>query len=146
MNTVLWIELLTAVHTGLKPSNNLDLLIKGNIKMNRRKELKMEYKMAVKPIGIYKIHNLENGKIYLGKSMNLDGAINSSGFQLKLNAHKNKSLQDEWNKLGADKFSFEILEVIEQSDEVGRNYKDELDNLQEIWVNKLQPYGEKEYK
>jgi hypothetical protein len=113
--------------------------------MDRRKELKQSYKMAERPMGIYQIRNLLNGKIYIGKSENLDGAFNSSRFQLKYGLHKNKSLQDDWKSFGEKNFVFEILQQVKSSDESVLNIKDELKRLEILWLEKSAPYGEKEY-
>ena len=49
-------------------------------------------------IGIYKIENTSNGKIYIGKSTNISSRIKSHLSQLQSNKHKNISLQNDFNK------------------------------------------------
>lgn len=113
--------------------------------MKTRKEIHSEYKERVKPSGVFQIRNLANGKVLLGSSLNLEGPLNKHRFMLKINGHPNKELQRDWNELGPDHFSFEILETIPLSDNPNFNLKDELTLLEEIWLEKLQPFGERGY-
>jgi hypothetical protein len=110
-----------------------------------RKEIHREYKERVKPSGIFQIRNMANGKVLLGSSLNLEGPLNKHRFMLKINGHPNKELQKDWNELGPDQFSFEILETVQFSDNPNFNLKDELTLLEEIWLEKLQPFGERGY-
>ena len=59
--------------------------------------------------------------------------------------HRNKELRKEWNEYGSDKFVFEILEVVQDTDDPNFNLNDELTLLEQIWLEKLQPFGERGY-
>ncbi len=59
--------------------------------------------------------------------------------------HENKALQKEWNEYGPDKFVFEILEVVQVKDDPNFTLEDELTLLEMIWLEKLQPFGERGY-
>lgn len=113
--------------------------------MKTRKEIHQEYKERVKPAGVYQVRNLVNGKILLGSSLNLEGPLNRHKFMLKIGSHTNKALQQAWNEYGADKFEFEILEEIQIKDDPNFNLNDELTLLEMIWMEKLQPVGERGY-
>lgn len=113
--------------------------------MQRRKEIHREYKERVKPSGVFQIKNLANGKVLLGSSLNLEGPLNKHRFMLKINGHPNQELQKDWNALGPDPFIFEILETVQIQDSPNFNLKDELTLLEEIWFEKLQPFGERGY-
>ena len=110
-----------------------------------RKEIHREYKERVKPSGVFQIKNMVNGKVLLGSSLNLEGPLNKHRFMLKINGHPNKELQQDWNELGPDQFSFEILETVQLSESPNFNLKDELTLLEEIWLEKIQPFGERGY-
>ena len=101
--------------------------------------------MRVKPAGVFQIKNTVNGKVLLGSSMNLEGPLNAHRFMLGSGHHENKILQQEWNEYGADKFVFEILEEVKVRDDPNFNLDDELTLLEEIWLEKLQPFGERGY-
>ncbi len=63
-----------------------------------------------KKIGIYKITNLVNGKVYIGQSRDLRKRLNGHKNTLNNNTHYNDYLQRSWNKYGEDNFTFEIIE------------------------------------
>ena len=113
--------------------------------MKSREELKREYKGRIKPAGIFQIKNTANGKVLLGSSLNLEGPLNLHRFMLRTDHHENKTLQQEWNEFGADKFVFEILEEVKVQADPNFNLDDELTLLEEIWLEKLQPFGERGY-
>ena len=113
--------------------------------MKTRKEIHREYKERVKPSGVFQIKNMANGKVLLGSSLNLEGPLNKHRFMLKVNNHPNKDLQKDWNELGPDQFTFEILETVQIRDHPNFNLKDELTLLEEIWLEKLQPFGARGY-
>ena len=108
-----------------------------------RKELQREYKERVKPSGVYQVKNLANGKVLLGSSLNLEGLLNRNRFTLRNNSHPNEELQKDWNELGPDQFLFEILEVVQVQDDPNFNLKDELTLLEQVWLEKLQPFRER---
>ena len=110
-----------------------------------RKEIHREYKERVKPSGVFQIKNIANGKVLLGSSLNLEGRLNKHRFMLRIDSHPNKELQKDWNELGPDQFTLEILETIPVKDDPNFNLKDELTLLEEIWLEKLQPFGERGY-
>ena len=63
-----------------------------------------------KMIGIYKITNLINNKIYIGSSKNLKKRLNDHFSYLKRNKHGNNHLQASYNKHGLNYFTTEIIE------------------------------------
>jgi len=114
-------------------------------KAKTRKEIHREYRERVKPAGVFQVKNLTNGKVLLGSSLNLEGPLNRHRFMLKIGSHTNKALQKDWEELGPDQFAFEILEEVKRKDDPNFNLKDELTLLEMIWLEKLQPFGERGY-
>jgi group I intron endonuclease len=113
--------------------------------MRSRKEINQEYKERLKPAGVFQVKNTVNGKVLLGSSLNLEGPLNAHKFMLEIGSHDNKELQKDWGEFGADQFIFEILEVVKVTDSPNFNLKDELTLLEQIWLEKLQPFGERGY-
>jgi len=113
--------------------------------MKDKKEIKKLYKQIVQPMGIFQIKNLASGKIYIGRSTDLNGKINSEKFQLKNNLHMNRELQNDFNDLGEEKFSFEILDRLLPKEKPDYDYDGDLQALKEMWLEKLQPFGTKGY-
>jgi hypothetical protein len=109
------------------------------------KDIKREYKERKKPAGVFQVKNTASGKVLLGSSLNLEGPLNGHKFMLTIGSHRNVALQKEWNEYGADKFVFEILEVVKVKDDPNFNIEDELTLLEQIWLEKPQPFGEKGY-
>lgn len=69
-----------------------------------------------KKIGIYRIVNTVNGKGYVGKTgMNFGDRWDSHRSLLNSGKHDNPLLQRAWDKYGAESFSFEILEVVDDA-------------------------------
>jgi len=113
--------------------------------MNAKQEIKREYKERKKPAGVFQVKNTSNGKILVGSSLNLEGPLNAHKFMLTIGKHRNEALQKEWNEFGGDKFMFEILEEVKVKDNPNFNIEDELTLLEQIWIEKLQPFGERGY-
>lgn len=113
--------------------------------MKCKKHIIREYKERKVQAGVFQIKNTANGKVLLGSSLNLEGPLNSHKFMLTIGSHRNKLLQEDWNRYSKDKFIFEVLEVVEEKDDPNFNQKDELTLLEEIWLEKNQPFGEKGY-
>lgn len=113
--------------------------------MKTKKDIKREYKERQKPAGVFQIKNTANGKVLLSSSLNLEGPLNAHRFMLTVGSHRNKTLQQEWNEYGPDKFVFEILEVVKVKDDPSFKLGDELALLEQIWLEELQPFGDRGY-
>lgn len=70
----------------------------------------------MKSCGIYKIQNLQNGKVYIGKSLYIERRIRHHKRALRANDHCNQHLQHAWNKYGEDAFEFAIVELCQADD------------------------------
>jgi hypothetical protein len=112
---------------------------------DKKRELKRQYKERPRVAGVFQVKNTANGRVLLGSSLNLDGPLNGHRFMLTIGTHRNEALQRDWNTYGADKFVFEVLEVVKVKDDPHFDVADELTLLEEIWVEKLQPFGEHGY-
>lgn len=110
-----------------------------------KKDLKREYKETLQPMGVYQIRNLTNEKVFIGSTLNLKGMFNRQRFQLEAKTHSNKALQKDWNTLGAEKFAFEILEEVFPRESPDYDYAADLEVLEDLWLEKIEPYGERGY-
>lgn len=117
------------------------------IMSDRKKELVRAYKAKVESedleSGVYQIKNLEDGKIYIGSSRNIN-KLNGLSFQLNMGTFLNKSLQSDWNRLGEEKFLIEVLESFVEGENPNVTNK-KIRELEKSWKEKLQPYGDKGY-
>ncbi|KOP77685.1 GIY-YIG nuclease family protein [Cytobacillus solani] len=112
--------------------------------MDRKKELKQQYKEIKIEAGIFQIKNTKNNKIFIGSTRNLK-TLNGTKFALENGAYTNKMLQKEWSEYGKDAFEMEVLEILKEKDDLYYNEKEELEKLEEKWLNQLQPFGERGY-
>gem|GEM_PF-124491 len=110
-------------------------------KMQNRKEISRQYKAAIQPMGVYRIKNSANGKIFVASSKQVDKICNRELFQLRNGLHLNKEMQQDFNQHGEQNFTFEVLEYLEPDKEQGYDYSFDLKTLEEKWLEKLKPYG-----
>ena len=73
-------------------------------------EQREERLKILKNCGIYIIQNLVNGNIYIGSSINIRKRFSQHKSTLRHNTHRNKHLQNAWNKYGEENFEFIIIE------------------------------------
>jgi hypothetical protein len=111
-----------------------------------RRELKREYKESRRPMGVFQVRNTATGRILVDASVNLPAIFNRLRAQLGLGAYlKNRALQADWDELGADAFAFEVLEELEPPDAPGYDPTGDLQAMRELWIEQLQPFGERGY-
>ena len=66
-------------------------------------------------IGIYKIINKINNKVYIGQSIDIDRRLKDHISGLNGNYGHNPHFQNAWNKYGEKNFEFEIVEEVEDT-------------------------------
>jgi hypothetical protein len=113
-------------------------------KMDRKKELKMQYKETKTEAGVYQIKNTINQKILIGSTMNLK-TLNGKKFELEMGVSTNRGLQQDLKEFGAKAFVIEELERLKVEEDRYTNLKSELKKLEEKWLDKLKPYGDQGY-
>ena len=96
-------------------------------------------------MGVYQIRNTLNGKLFVDSSLNIPGKINRITFQLNTGSHPSRSLQSDWNEFGKDVFEFETLEDVQPRSDANYNYAADIETLENLWLEKLEPYGDKGY-
>jgi len=112
--------------------------------MERKDELKRQYKDTKVEAGIYQVKNTKNLKVLIESTPNLK-TINGKRFSLDMGTYQNKGLLEELKEFGSEAFVFEVLEILEIPEEGYFDAKDALKKLKEKWLDKLQPYGEHGY-
>ncbi|MGQ0541461.1 MAG: GIY-YIG nuclease family protein [Blastocatellia bacterium] len=110
-----------------------------------KKAAKLAYKASRRPMGIFAIRNLANGKAFVGSTMDLTAMFNRIRFQLYAGSHSNKTLESDWKLFGTGKFEFEVLEEISPREDPNYDYSADLETLEDLWLEKLQPYDERGY-
>jgi len=115
--------------------------------MDRRKELREQYKNMKPDMGIFKIKSKSSNKCHIETTKDLKSTINSTKFKLEAGIYPNRELQKEWKDFGAKNFTIEILENLEyDKDESKTDYGEDLTLLQMIWEEKLLKQNMELYK
>ena len=84
-------------------------------------------------IGIYKIENLVNGKVYIGQTKEkFQRRYWVHRWKLREGTHDNFYLQRAWNKYGEENFKFEVIEVLS---------REKIDNREKYWIKKYKDIG-----
>jgi len=81
--------------------------------------------------GIYIIQNEVNGKIYVGSARSFFGRYQRHRWALENNNHWNSHLQCSYNKHHNNNFTFNILEIV--------NDRNELLDREQYWLDELRP-------
>jgi group I intron endonuclease len=76
--------------------------------------------LARKQSGIYQIHNVVNGKSYVGSAVCLRSRISKHRNDLRTGIHHSQKLQRAWAKYGEDSFAFNVIEFVEEDRLIAR--------------------------
>lgn len=110
-----------------------------------KKAAKSDYLLSHRPMGVFQIRNMANDRVFVDSSLNIPGKINRHKFQLNAGLHQTKGLQKDWNDLGEAAFEFETLEDVLPRTDTNYDYAADLETLEDLWLEKLEPYGESGY-
>jgi hypothetical protein len=110
-----------------------------------KKQLKKDYQQNPRPMGVFLIRNNLSDRVFLAAGIDLQGLINRYKFHLQHGSHPNKSLQADWNELGSANFAFEIVDELQPPNDPAFDARAELVVLENLWLEKLQPFGERGY-
>ena len=94
----------------------------------------MGYKLYA---GIYTIKCIENGKVYVGRSVQVPIRRKRHEYDLRDGVHTNKELQMDYDKYGKDAFVFELVEEVPKDIAY-----DELDELEREYINRFDSFRE----
>jgi hypothetical protein len=83
--------------------------------MSRRKEINDAYKARKLCGGVYTITNSANGKYLLSYTANLKSIQNRFQFAITTGSTVHHKLQKDWEQFGAQVFTLEVLEELEQN-------------------------------
>jgi hypothetical protein len=87
---------------------------------------------AFPPMGVYAIRDLQSGRVLLGASRNVHAALNRTRFELRMRSHADRTLQEAWDRGGAERFAFDVLELVKEREDAHFDYASELQALEEF--------------
>jgi hypothetical protein len=102
-----------------------------------RKAMLRAYKEKPPPMGIYAVRNTADSKWLIGASANVSGRLNREKFALDFGNHPSRALQADFNRLGGDAFTFEVLDTLDPSDDPDADAAEELAELLSMWLDRL---------
>ncbi len=109
--------------------------------MISKKQLTKDYKLQKQPVGVYAVHNKIDNKMFIGTSKNLPAVIRRFEFTLQMESFPYQDLIDDFKKLGKDNFEIKILDELELKNETDKEITAELNQLEELWIEKLKDDG-----
>lgn len=83
---------------------------------------------------IYKIINKQNGKIYIGSTLDIDSRWREHKNDLRKNKHHSIHLQRAWNKYGEENFEIQIIEMFDEID------NEKLREKEKYYIELFKPY------
>lgn len=83
-------------------------------------------------IGVYEIRNINNNKVYIGSSNDIQRRWNEHIRKLNNNTHHSYKLQGDWNIYGESCFIFNVLEEVKD--------ENQLLIIEQQWLDKIKPY------
>lgn len=92
----------------------------------------------MKTQGIYILENTETGKKYLGSSMDLDKRKKDHFSRLISNRHRNRGVQESYNKFGPNSIEFKVVEKFKGS-------REELYILEQSYLDSVKEEDKEEY-
>lgn len=110
-----------------------------------RKKLIADYKRTPRPAGLWVVRNEPYGVWLVGPSPDLPAMLNRLRFQLEMDSHPDKELQADWNALGPDAFTIDVLDELERRETDTGDISDDLAVLLQVWLERLQSEGQRLY-
>lgn len=106
-----------------------------------KKQITKDYKQQKQPAGIYAVHNKVDNKMYIGTSKNLPAVVRRFEFTLTMGSFPYQELIDDYKKLGKESFEIKILDELELKNETDKEITAELNELEDLWIEKLKGEG-----
>lgn len=111
-----------------------------------RKALARTYKESRRPMGVYCVRNLQSGDVLIGRSTDLQAILNRERTSLRFGGHPNRRLQQDWNALGPDAFTFEVLDTLAWPDDTPDfDPTSDLLLLESMWRERMHPDSDRSY-
>jgi hypothetical protein len=107
---------------------------------DQKREAANQFKERKSRLGAYAVRCTASGKVWVGSSRNLDATKNGIWAALRQGAHREKSLQDEWNAHAEPAFQYEVLEVL-KDDVPPLLLPDQLKDAKQRWMTQLNARG-----
>ena len=81
-----------------------------------RKAAVADYKKRKAVAGIVAVRCAASGQVWVGRALDIDSIETRLRFGLRTNGNVHRGMQAAWNAHGADSFTFEIVETIDDEE------------------------------
>lgn len=112
---------------------------------DEKKKLIEAYKQTKTERGVIAVRCKSNGKMMVDAMNNLRSAFTSLKMSLQMKNCWIRSLQEDFDRFGADDFEYLVLDVLKEHDTPGYDYRYDLRELTELWREKLAAEGTEFY-
>lgn len=102
-----------------------------------KKKYREEFENKKLAMGILALKNNQNGKVFLKPTLNAEAWINKTKFMLKNGQFGNVDLQYDWTSMGEDCFSFELLDILKETENPFFDYQKELNKMRQMRYESL---------
>ena len=86
------------------------------MKSEDKKAAIADYKKRKNAAGIFAVRCAASNQVWVGQTLTLDTVQNRIWFTLRAGSHSKRELQSAWTAHGADNFTFEPLELLEEEE------------------------------
>jgi hypothetical protein len=104
----------------------------------QRREASRQARDAFPAMGVWCVRDHVSGQVRVAASRNVPGAINRAQFELRRGAHADKELQAQWKASDAERFSFEVIELVKERSDPAFDYAGELQALLDWYREQLE--------
>jgi hypothetical protein len=105
-----------------------------------KKKLLAEYKNREMIGGVVAVKNNANGKVWIEGVVDIEGRRNRFNFVKSTGSAVPLNIRQDWQKYGADAFSFETLEELKKKDaQTKEEFAKDIEVLKDIWLEKFKP-------
>lgn len=111
----------------------------------RKKEMQAQYKQQKITMGVVRIRNEENGKIFVCGYPNLHNQWQALQARLDSGIFASGALVRDWQAYGPGAFTYEVLQEAEQPEGTTEEMRQQLRKMEREWLELLEPYDEKGY-
>ena len=119
--------------------------MQAQIQTTNKKTLKRQYLETKTRAGVYAIRNQITGRALVAGSTNAQGTLNRHRFELQHGQHRNAMLAQDWVEHGETNFIFNVLDLVQHSEDPAFSAPRELEMLVSLWRQEIPCVGELGY-
>jgi hypothetical protein len=103
-----------------------------------KKKILAQYKNRTVLGGIVAVKNNANGKVWIEGVLDIEGRRNRFAFVKTTGSAVPLNIKQDWQKYGADAFSFEVFEELKKKDsQTKEEFAKDIEVLKALWMEKF---------